>query len=67
MNENDMSSLFERIHNRTGDVAAQCNIYHNDGFSVDHNSRLEWINSVKIDLARLTNAISAYDNAVNSL
>ena len=67
MNENDLSALFERIHNRAGDVAAQCNIYTDDGYSRDHNSRLEWVAQVKRDLARLTESVSKYDEAVNSL
>ena len=62
-----MSALFEVIHNRTGDVAALCNIYHDDGYNRDHNSRLEWVAQVKRDLARLTESVSKYDEAVNSL
>ena len=67
MNENDMASLFEKVHNQAGSVAAQCNIYHDDGYSRDHNSRLEWVNQVKRDLARLNDAVNKYDKAVNSL
>lgn len=67
MNENDMASLFERIHNLVGDAAAQCNIYHDDGYSREHNARLEWVNQVKRDLARLNDAVNKYDKAVNSL
>ena len=67
MNNQDLISLFNRIHNSASDIASECCYYYDNGKNADHNSRLAWVNQVKRDLARLNDAVKQYDDALNSL